>query len=369
MEIDAAVINEKSGPFTIETLELEEPQDGEILIRVVAVGLCHTDIAVRDQYYPTPLPAVLGHEGSGIVEKVGDDVTRVEPGDRVVLTFDFDDECSNCRTGHPAYCENFFEHNFMGRRVSDGLTPIHDDGEDISGMFFGQSSFATHAIATETNVVPIEDDVPLELLGPLGCGIQTGAGSVINTLDVQAGSSIVVFGAGSVGLSAIMAADLRGSTDIIAVDLLESRREKALELGATSTINPEAVDDTEETIREHLGDGAQYSVETTSHPHVFRTAVDSLRQTGECAVIGAPPLGTEVELDVNTILFGRNIKGVVEGDSTPETFIPTLIDLYRADKFPFDELVTYYDFENIENAVEDQEAGEVIKPILRISEP
>jgi aryl-alcohol dehydrogenase len=383
MEIEAAVVNEEAGPFEIGTFELDDPQPGEVLVRIVGAGVCHTDIAVRDQYYPTPLPAVLGHEGSGVVEAVGDGVSEVEPGDRVVLTFDFDDSCSNCRRGQVAYCEDFFAHNFAGRRVTDGSSPIESAGgttdgdgaigengdETVGGMFFGQSSFATHAIATERNVVPVAEDVPLELLGPLGCGIQTVAGGVINTLSPQAGSSIVVFGTGSVGLSAVMAADLKGCTDIVAVDLNESRLEKALDLGATHAIDPEEVKDTEAAIREFLGDGAQYSVETTAVPGVLREAVDVLRQTGTCGVIGAPPLGTEVDLDVNTLLFGRTVTGVIEGSSNPDLFIPDLVDLYRQGKFPFDELVTYYDFEEIEHAVEEHEAGETIKPILRMSDP
>lgn len=166
----------------------------------------------------------------------------MEPGDRVVLTFDYDGSCRNCRNGDMAYCDDFFGHNFADRRVSNGSTPIHNDGNEVSGMFFGQSSFATHSLTNERNVVPVKEDVPLELLGPLGCGIQTGAGAVINTLDPQAASSIVVFGAGSVGLSAVMAADLKGCTDIVAVELMESRREKALNLGATHAIDPDAVD-------------------------------------------------------------------------------------------------------------------------------
>lgn len=369
MEIDAAVVREESGPFEIETLELDDPQPGEVLVRVVGAGLCHTDLAVRDQYYPTPLPAVLGHEGSGVVEAVGEGVTKVEAGDRVVLTFDHDGTCRNCREGDVAYCDDFFAHNFAGRRVTDGSSPIHDDGEEVSGMFFGQSSFATHSIATERNVVPVGDDVPLELLGPLGCGVQTGAGAVINTLDPQAASSIVVFGTGSVGLSAVMAADLKGCTDIVAVDLMESRLEKALELGATHAIDPTSVDDTVDAIHGHLGGGADYSVETTANTTVLRQAVDCLRQNADCAVVGAPPLGTEVELDVNNVLFGRNVKGVIEGNSMPDLFIPDLIELYRAGKFPFDELVTYYDFGDIERAIAEQEAGEAIKPVLRVSEP
>lgn len=369
MEIEGAVVREESGPFEIETLTIDDPQPGEVLVRIVGVGLCHTDIAVRERYYPTPLPAVLGHEGSGVVEAVGEGVTKVESGDRVVLTFDYDGSCRNCRKGDMAYCDDFFEHNFAGRRVSDGSTPIHNDGNEVSGMFFGQSSFATHSLANERNVVPVEEDVPLELLGPLGCGIQTGAGAVINTLDPQAASSIVVFGTGSVGLSAVMAADLKGCTDIVAVDLMKSRREKALDLGATYAIDPDAADDTIDAIHDHLGGGADYSVETTANTNVLRQAVDCLRQNADCAVVGAPPLGTEVNLDVNNVLFGRNVKGVIEGNSIPDLFIPDLIDLYRAGKFPFDELVTYYDFEDIEQAVEEQEAGEVVKPILQVSEP
>ncbi|PSQ23344.1 alcohol dehydrogenase [Halobacteriales archaeon QS_8_65_32] len=389
MEIEAAVVREESGPFEIESLELEEPQAGEVLVRIVGAGVCHTDIAVRDQYYPTPLPAVLGHEGSGVVEEVGEGVTKVDPGDRVVLTFDFDTTCPNCKRGQVAYCEDFFAHNFAGRRVTDGSSPIgratngsdadsaehksvdNGDGDEgtISGMFFGQSSFGTHAIATERNVVPVDEDVPLELLGPLGCGIQTGAGGVINTLDPQAGSSIVVFGTGSVGLSAVMAANLKGCTDVIAVDLKPARLAKARDLGATHAIDPEDVEDVGAAIREHLGGGAQYTVETTANPAVLREAVDVLRQTGTCGVIGAPPMGTEVSLDVNTVLFGRTVTGIIEGSSTPDLFIPDLIDLYRQGKFPFDEIVTYYDFDGIERAVSEHEAGETIKPILRMSEP
>ncbi|WP_049985287.1 NAD(P)-dependent alcohol dehydrogenase [Halobellus rufus] len=370
MEIEAAVINEEGGPFTIENVELSEPQANEVLVRIVGAGVCHTDMIVRDQLYPTPLPAVLGHEGSGVVEAVGDAVTEVEPGDRVVLSFDYDDECPSCHAGHPAYCEDFFAHNFGGRRPEDGTSPLSRDGEALSGRFFGQSSFATHAIATERNVVAVDDDVPLELLGPLGCGIQTGAGAVINTLDPQAGSSIAVFGAGSVGLSAVMAANLTGCTDIVSIDIKGNRLEKAEELGATATVNPESVDDVVEAVRAVTDGGPDYAVETTGVADVAEQAVDTLTQRGTLAVVGAPALGTRASYDVNDlILNGRSITGVVEGDSNPKEFIPDLIELYRQGKFPFDELVTYYDFEEIEQAVEDSEEGSSIKPVLRVSEP
>lgn len=370
MQIRAAVTNEEGGPFTIETVELDDPQDNEVLVRVVGAGVCHTDMIVRDQLYPTPLPAVLGHEGSGVVEAVGDGVTDVEPGDRVVLSFDYDDDCPSCHAGHPAYCEDFFAHNFGGSRPEDGTSPLSRDGEALSGRFFGQSSFATHAIATERNVVAVDDDVPLELLGPLGCGVQTGAGAVINTLDPQAGSSIAVFGAGSVGLSAVMAANLKGCTEIVSIDIKGNRLEKATELGATATVNPESVDDVVEAVREAAGGGPDYAVETTGVADVAEQAVATLTQRGTLAVVGAPALGTRASYDVNDlILNGRSITGVVEGDSNPKEFIPDLIELYRQGKFPFDELVTYYDFEEIQQAVEDSERGDSIKPVLRISEP
>lgn len=368
MEIEAAVVNEEGGPFEIETLELEEPRTDEVLVRIVGAGVCHTDMIVRDQWYPTPLPAVLGHEGSGVVEAVGANVTEVKAGDRVVLSFDYDDECRHCRDGVPAYCEEFFAYNFGGARP-DGSSPLSRSGESIHARFFGQSSFATHAMATERNVVPVNDDVPLELLGPLGCGIQTGAGGVMNSLAAEPGSSIAVFGAGSVGLSAIMAADLVGCTDIIAVEVREHRREQASQLGATATVDPDAVDDPIDHIRQSTGGGVDYAVETTGVVDVAEQAVDVLTQRGTLGIIGAPPLGTEASYDVNDLLVnGRTITGIVEGDSDPKTFIPTLIELYRRGKFPFDELVTYYDFEEIEQAVKDSEDGESIKPILRVSE-
>ncbi|RBI58374.1 NAD(P)-dependent alcohol dehydrogenase [halophilic archaeon] len=371
MDIKAAVVNEEGGPFTIEDIELDDPQDNEVLVRIVGVGVCHTDMVVRDQLYPTPLPAVLGHEGSGVVETVGENVTDVEPGDRVVLSFDYDNECSSCHAGHPAYCEDFFAHNFGGRRPEDGTSPLSRGDEKISGRFFGQSSFATHAIATERNVVAVEDDtVPLELLGPLGCGIQTGAGAVINSLNPQAGSSIAIFGAGSVGLAAVLAADLKGCTEIISVDLKKSRLEKASELGATATVNPESLDDVVESIREMTDGGVNYAIESTGVPDVAEQAVDVLTQRGMLGIVGAPALETRASYDVNDLLLGgQSIMGITEGDSDPKEFIPNLIELYRQGKFPFDELVTYYDFEQIEQAVEDSENGDTIKPILRVSKP
>ncbi|MDB4893826.1 MAG: S-(Hydroxymethyl)glutathione dehydrogenase, partial [Firmicutes bacterium] len=258
----AAVVRKAGGPFEVTDVTIEAPRADEVLVRIVAVGMCHTDIVVRDQLYPVPLPAVLGHEGAGVVERVGNDVTKVAPGDHVVLTFAFCGKCDMCQSGHPSYCREFFDRNFGGHRP-DGSTAIRQNGEAVHSHFFGQSSFGTFAIAHERNVVKVRKDVPLELLGPLGCGIQTGAGAVLRALRVPAGGSFVTFGAGAVGLSAVMAARLSGVTTIIAVDTKPNRLELALELGATHTVNGMEENAVDAVKRITGGQGVQYSLEST----------------------------------------------------------------------------------------------------------
>ena len=365
MQVTAAVAREKARPFVIEQLELEEPRPDEILVRVVGAGVCHTDLIVRDQWYPVPLPAVLGHEGSGVVEKVGDRVAKVRPGDHVVLTYMTCGACKNCIGGAQAYCLKLFDLNFGGARP-DKSTTLRKDGVAVHSNFFNQSSFATYALATERNVVIVPKDAPLELLGPLGCGIQTGAGGVLNSLRPQAGTSIVVFGTGSVGMSAIMAARVVGCTTIVGVDVKPNRLELARELGATHTINPTEANVVEE-IQRITGGGADYSIETTASPEVFRQAVDCLTFLGVCGLIGAAALGTEVTLDMNTILFGRTVRGIIEGDSVPDIFIPRLIELYAQGRFPLDRLIQPYPLDQINQAAEDSEQGGVWKPVLTMA--
>lgn len=360
--IRAALVKEKSGPFVVETVELEEPRDDEVLVRIVATGVCHTDIGVRDQSYPVPLPAVLGHEGAGVVEKVGRSVQKVVPGDHVIVTYDFCGRCENCVQGQPGFCVEFYARNLSGARV-DGSSPLRSGGKTIGGCFFCQSSFAEKAVASERNVVKIPKDVPLELMGPLGCGIQTGSGAVINSLAPKAGSSIAIFGAGAVGLSAVMAAKIVGCTAIIAVDINDGRLDLARELGATHCINGAKADAVKE-IRAITDGGAQYSLECTSVPRVFRQAVECLRIPGTCGLIGAAALGVEVTLEMATILFGRKIQGIMQGDCVPDVFVPRLIEFWRAGLFPFDKLTRLYDISEINEAVHAAESGAVVKPII-----
>lgn len=364
MKIQAAVVREKSQPFTIEELELESPRADEVVVQIVATGLCHTDLVVRDQYYPVALPVVLGHEGAGVVMQVGTSVTKVKPGDRVVLSYLSCGHCINCKKGDLAYCHQTFACNFSGTRL-DGSTTLRKNGEVIHGSFFAQSSFATYALATERNLVKVREDVPLEILGPLGCGIQTGAGAVLNSLDAKAGSSIAIFGTGSVGLSAIMAAVVAGCTTILAIDINAERLQLAKELGATHIINP-GESNPVEAIQQITGSGVNYSLETTGLPQVFRQAVESLTLLGVCGLIGAAPLGTEVTFDMNSILFGRTIRGIIEGDSIPDIFIPQLIELYVQGRFPFDRLISFYNLGQINQAAADSQQGRTIKPVLRM---
>lgn len=365
MKIKAAVVFETGGDFRIEELELDEPRDDEVLIRIVASGICHTDLGARAGHLPIPEPpSVFGHEGAGVVEKVGRRVTKVKPGDHVILTWDYCGTCSACKEGKVLYCLNFFLHNFHGARP-DGSPTLHKDGRVVHGSFFTQSSFATHALASERNVVKVPEDVPLEVLAPLGCGVMTGAGAVINSLQARPGDSIAVFGVGTVGMSAILAAVVCGCTTIIAVDVNPDRLELARELGATHTVNA-AKEDPVAALREITGGGPRFTLECVGNPRVLRQAVDALPRLGVCGLIGVVPPGTEVALDMDLIMNGRTVRGILGGDAIPDVFIPKVVDLYRQGRFPFDRLITFYPFEEINRAVHDMEAGRVIKPVLRM---
>jgi aryl-alcohol dehydrogenase len=363
MRMTAAVTESKGAAFTLAELDLDEPRRNEVIVRLVGSGVCHTDLSVRDQRRPVPLPAVLGHEGAGIVETVGADVTSVSAGDHVVLTFSSCGTCRMCVQGRSAYCDHFVACNFTGGRA-DGSTTLHREAGDVHGVFFGQSAFATHALATERNTVKVAPEAPLELLGPLGCGVQTGAGAVLNALRPPAGSSIAVFGAGSVGLSAVMAAIVAGCTTIVAVDLNEQRLKLARELGATHVIDG-ADDEAVDRLRRLTGGtGLDYTLDTTGVPQVLRRAVSALNQGGTCGLVGTSAPGTEVTLDMPSLLFGRTVRGIIEGDSVPQLFIPALVDLHRQGRFPLDKLITTYPFEDINRAVEDAENGLIVKPVL-----
>lgn len=362
MKIRAAVTRAKSQAFTVEEVSLSAPKSNEVLVKVAATGVCHTDAVARDLGI-SPYPIVLGHEGAGIVEQVGENVTRLAPGDHVVMSFAHCGQCENCLTGRPTVCARFNELNFGGR-MEDGTYRLHQGDAEL-GTFFGQSSFGTHVVAHERNVVKVDKDVDLALLGPLGCGIQTGAGTVLNRLKPEFGTSIAIYGCGAVGLSAIMAARIANCQYIFAIDVHDSRLKLAKELGATHSLNGKHVDVVKE-IKAASGGGTHYAVESTGAPPVVRQCLNALRPLGQAAIVGVTP---EMNIDVHNDLMaeGKSMIGVIEGDSVPRVFIPKLIEFYKAGKFPFDKLIKFYNFDQINQAFEDSANGSAIKPILKLA--
>jgi aryl-alcohol dehydrogenase len=363
MQILAAVVQDVGAAFTLTEVELQAPAPDEVVVQIAGVGLCHTDIAVKDGYLPFPFRGVLGHEGSGTVVSVGADVTTVAVGDHVAISFNSCGTCTHWAKGEPAYCHNFLEYNFGGVRT-DGSVGLTSAGTKLGANFFGQSSLATHALAHERNVVKLPPDAPVELVGPLGCGIQTGAGAVLNALDVQPESTVVITGAGAVGLAAVLAAVVREAASIIAVDLHESRRVLATQLGATHTVDPQA-GPLAEQIRNIAPAGADYAVDTTAVAPVVEHLLASLGIRGVLGLVGAPA-DPQTVFSVGLTqppLLGLTIRGIVEGDADPQIFIPYLLDLHRQGKFPFDKLITTIPLAHINEAVAAQLRGEVLKVV------
>ena len=363
MNIKTALLNEQNGKFRFKQITLDEPGADEVLVKVIATGVCHTDAVARELGL-SPFPVVLGHEGSGIVEQTGENVTTLKKGDQVVISYASCGHCENCLTAHPSTCYNFNDLNFGGE-MADGTHRLHDNGQKIS-TFFGQSSFATYSVANKRNVIKVDDEVDISLMGPLGCGILTGSGTVLSKLKPEFGSSIAIFGSGAVGLSAVMAAKITGCKQIIAVDIHENRLKLAKELGATHIFNSKQADVAEE-IKKLTGPGLHYAVETTGVAEVVKQSVRALRPLGTCAIVG---ITGDVTFNVQDDIMaeGKQIVGVIEGDSVPQIMIPQLVDYYKNGLFPFDKLVGFYDFEDIDQAFEDSKTGKTIKPILRIAQ-
>ena len=370
-KIDAYVVESIDAPFVREELTLDAPGPGEVLVKVVATGVCHTDLNTQAGDMPLPLPGVLGHEGSGVVEAVGEGVTAVEPGDHVVLGWPYCGQCRNCVRGEHRYCLNLGAEMLSGVRrhgpKAGESAYARADGTTLSGHFFGQSSFATYSLTRENAVVKVDKDIDLALLGPLACGITTGAGAVFNTAQPAPGESIVIIGAGAVGLGAVMAAENTPATTIIAMDLQDSRLELATELGATHAVNTRD-NDIVEAVTEICGGPADYVIDCTGSIRVIERAADAVDMLGTLILVGGAPAEARFSLDHLRTLWGKNVVGTLGGGSTSGELIPALIGLYRQGRFPFDRLVTTYGFDEMERAIEDAHEGETIKAVLRVAE-
>jgi aryl-alcohol dehydrogenase len=354
ISIQAAVLRTPGRPLRIERLKMEGPRDDEVLVRLVSSGICHTDIDFCESGGSGPV--VLGHEGSGVVERIGTAAKGFKPGDHVVLSYQSCGCCRPCRSGHPAGCQRFWEANF-GFAPLDGTNALRGG---VRGHFFGQSSFTTHTLATVRNLVKVPKSLPLELLVPLGCGMQTGAGTVMNSLAVRAESSIAVFGAGSVGLAAVMAARIVKARTIIAVDMNNRRLKLACELGATHSVDNRR-SDLAGSIKAITGSGVDYVVESTADHDMERFAAELLNPGGKAALLsGASGPGR--------LPGERQVLSVIQGDALPQKFIPKLIKLYQDGRFPFDRLMKFYNFIKINRAIANSKRGTTVKPVLLIGQ-
>lgn len=367
IDIKAAICRSSDGPMAIENVRLDAPRDEEVRIKIVAVGICHTDMAMRAGQLPVPQPIVLGHEGAGIVEAVGSAVTHLKRGDRVIMSFNSCGDCPTCAINAPTYCYNFGPNNFSGLRA-DGSFTMRAGDEPIHGNIFGQSSFATYALGSVRNVVRVPDvaaHLPLEQLAPLGCGLMTGAGAVLRSLKVRRRAGIAVFGTGAVGLAAIMAAKIAGANPIIAVDVNPARLDLALELGATHAFDGR--DGAMDSIKAMCPTGLPYVFDTTGVAKVIESAFDLLAPMGCLGIVGASD-PTDM-LTFNEAVFmggGRTVKGILGGDSDLQTFLPELIAHHLAGDFPYEQLIGYFDFDDINAAFHAGESGAVVKPVLRM---
>jgi aryl-alcohol dehydrogenase len=370
MRVTAAVTEELGAPFTLTELDLDEPGPGEALVRIVATGVCHTDEITRHGDLPMPFPAVLGHEGAGVVEAVGPDVRGVAVGDHVVIGWPSCGRCRNCRGGQPRYCLRLGEALCGGGRLLGPLAGRPalrrpQGGRAVHSHFFGQSSFATHALTWADALVVVPRSAPLDRLGPLACGIATGAGAVFHTLRPRPGSSLAVYGAGAVGLSAVMAARLSPATRVIAIDRHAGRLDLARRFGATDTVDVTGADPVE-AVHTLCGGPADYAIDCTGVISVVRQAADSVGMLGTCVLIGGAPAGAELSLDHLSTLWGKRVVGVLGGSGRSSDLIGTLVELNAQGRFPFEELVEFYDLADIERGIADALAGRVLKPVLRM---
>lgn len=363
----AAVVREPGAEFSIEHVELDNIRADEVLVRMLATGICQSDIGAARGHFPFPMPAVLGHEGVGVIEEVGASVTRAKAGDHVLLNYAQCGHCRWCLSGHPAYCERHVELNLIGGRRPDGSATIRRDGVDLGAYFFGQSSFAERAIVNESSLVVMPadiDEADLATYAPLVCGIQTGVGAIVNVLQPDPGDILAVAGAGGVGLAAIMATRLRRAGRVIAIDRVASRLELALELGADDVIDTSKTDLGEQLASMTGGRGVDIAVDATGHVPTLERLIDGLAIGGRCGVIGVPPLGSKAAFDVMPFIMGKSIHGIAAGDTEPHRFLPILIDAVRRGQLPIDRIEQRYAFEQINQAAADAASGVTIKPIL-----
>ncbi|KAL1860017.1 hypothetical protein Plec18167_009502 [Paecilomyces lecythidis] len=364
----ALVLKKVNEPFTLDTVRVNALKPYEALVEIHATGICHTDISCATGVLPAQLPAVLGHEGGGVVIETGSEVDEASVGDKVLLSYASCKKCRQCKTGRPAYCDQMMLLNFGGLRDDETSGFSLADGTPLRAHFFGQSSFSRLAVVHRSSLVKVPQNTPLNLFAPLGCGLQTGAGSILNTLNVQEGSTVAIFGVGAVGLSAVMAASIRKAKEIIAVDIQPSRLDLAKQLGATRTVNSAETDVLQEIRKICPPSGVNYALDCSGVLKVIETMVDALAPCGRACSAGAPSPGKRASIDVfSHLVMGKEYVGCHQGGSVAREMIPYLIDQHNMGKYPLEKLIVNYDITEYARAIEDTKIGRTIKPVLQWS--
>ena len=356
----AAVFHGPNLPLSIEDVELDKPQDREVLIKTVASGVCHSDLHFVDGFYPYPAPAVLGHEAAGIVEEVGKQVTYVKPGDHVICCLSvFCGNCEQCMSGHPNRCSN----KAATQRNPQDKPRISQKGKPIN-QFLDISSYCEKMLLHENAVVKIREDVALDRAALIGCGVTTGVGAVLNTAKIEPGSTVAVFGAGGVGLAAIQGARIAGARKIIAVDMFEGKLAMARRMGATDTVDASNSDPVDE-IRKLTGGGVDYSFEAIGLKKVAEQAFNALRAGGTATVIGMIPVGQKVEIDGYMFLTERKLQGSNMGSNRFRIDMPRYIDFYLQGRLNLDDMISRRGkLEDVNDAFRAMKAGEVARTVL-----
>jgi S-(hydroxymethyl)glutathione dehydrogenase/alcohol dehydrogenase len=360
----AAVLYELNTPMKVDEVDLDEPQGHEVLVKLEAAGTCHSDLHFLKGEIPVPLPVVMGHEGAGIVEKVGPDVTTLKPGDHVILMVAFScGQCRYCLASRPTLCVENINIQMNGI-LPDGGTRLRKDDQQVHHLF-GLACFAEYTVVHERSAVKIRDDAPLDVVCLLGCGTSTGIGAVLNTAGIKAGESIIIYGCGGVGLSALMAAKLAGAGMIIAVDTMEQKLETAKSFGADYLINPLEEDPLQKAIELSDG-GVDYAIPCVGNKDAIMKSFSSVACGGKCVVVGFPPLGINLDIAPFELLQGRILTGTTQGDVNTLIDIPRYVDLYMDGKLPIDKLITNRcGLSEVNEAYESIERGEEIRIVIQ----
>ena len=356
----AAILHGANEPLTVEEIDIIDPRPTEVLVRTSVSGVCHSDLHFVDGSWRIPTPVVLGHEAAGVVEKVGDSVSYVQPGDHVIMSFrPFCGSCTYCLSGRPNLCNDAAQAAMSAGRLSW-------DGKSVT-QFASVASFSEHMLTTESGVLKIPEDFPMAEAALIGCGVMTGVGAALYTARVPGGAVTVVIGCGGVGLNVIQGLRVAGASRIIAVDVLDNKLEMATNFGATDTINANETDPVQ-AVKDLTGDGIEYAFEAIGNVNAARQAFDMVQAGGTAVIVGMMPMGSEISVPGPAFLQEKKMIGCMYGSTRFREHMPKLIDLYRQGKLDLSGLVTKrFPLDQVNEAFTAMQNGEVARSVLEIS--